>query len=228
MNNIFKKYRVWLAVIIAAAVIAGAVIGGRALYVRSFGKALFPAYLPGPYSSLESDMLFADEMTGSAARPNYRELDFARSKIISPKGFGFKRQFTFDERTAVSMDVSGSSRGYVNNYTYGIYKDELLMKPVSEKNTKGESDAAMADEMGIDYDYGLGLSAELEPGTYYIGICIPAVRNTPMITEYSLEFRELKLILKEAYQGGRYEKQNNSHKHSGSFSASRYFWHTGK
>ena len=83
--------------IIAAAVIAGAVIGGRALYVRSFGKVLFPAYLPGPYSSLESDMLFADEMTGSAARPNYRELDFARSKIISPKGFGFKRQFTFDE-----------------------------------------------------------------------------------------------------------------------------------
>lgn len=192
MNNIFKKHRVWLAVIIAAAVIAGAVIGVRALYVRSFGKELFPAYLPGPYSSLESDMLFADEMTGSAARPNYRELDFARSKIISPKGFGFKRQFTFDERTAVSMDVSGSSRGYVNNYTYGIYKDELLMKPVSEKNTKGESDAAMADEMGIDYDYGLGLSAELEPGTYYIGICIPAVRNTPMITEYSLEFRELK------------------------------------
>ena len=180
VNNIFKKHRVWLAVIIAAAVIAGAVIGVRALYVRSFGKALFPAYLPGPYSSLESDMLFADEMTGSAARPNYRELDFARSKIISPKGFGFKRQFTFDERTAVSMDVSGSSRGYVNNYTYGIYKDELLMKPVSEKNTKGESDAAMADEMGIDYDYGLGLSAELEPG------------NTPMITEYSLEFRELK------------------------------------
>ena len=168
MNNIFKKYRVWLAVIIAAAVIAGAVIGVRELYVRSFGKVLFPAYLPGPYSSLESDMLFADEMTGSAARPNYRELDFARSKIISPKGFGFKRQFTFDERTAVSMDVSGSSRGYVNNYTYGIYKDELLMKPVSEKNTKGESDAAMADEMGIDYDYGLGLSAELEPGTYYI------------------------------------------------------------
>ena len=192
MNNIFKKHRVWLAVIIAAAVIAGAVIGVRALYVHSFGKALFPAYLPGPYSSLESDMLFADEMTGSAARPNYRELDFARSKIISPKGFGFKRQFTFDERTAVSMDVSGSNRGYVNNYTYGIYKDELLMKPVSEKNTKGESDAAMADEMGIDYDYGLGLSAELEPGTYYIGICIPAVRNTPMITEYSLEFRELK------------------------------------
>ena len=192
MNNIFKKHRVWLAVIIAAAVIAGAVIGGRALYVRSFGKVLFPAYLPGPYSSLESDMLFADEMTGSAARSNYRELDFARSKIISPKGFGFKRQFTFDERTAVSMDVSGSNRGYVNNYTYGIYKDELLMKPVSEKNTKGESDAAMADEMGIDYDYGLGLSAELEPGTYYIGICIPAVRNTPMITEYSLEFRELK------------------------------------
>ena len=192
MNNIFKKHRVWLAVIIAAAVIAGAVIGVRELYVRSFGKVLFPAYLPGPYSSLESDMLFADEMTGSAARPNYRELDFARSKIISPKGFGFKRQFAFDERTAVSMDVSGSSREYVNNYTYGIYKDELLMKPVSEKNTKGESDAAMADEMGIDYDYGLGLSAELEPGTYYIGICIPAVRNTPMITEYSLEFRELK------------------------------------
>ncbi len=193
MNNIFKKHRVWLAVIIAAAVIAGAVIGVRALYVHSFGKVLFPAYLPGPYSSLESDMLVADERAGSAAdRPNYRELDFARSKIISPKGFGFKRQFAFDERTAVSMDVSGSGRGYVNNYTYGIYKDELLMKPVSEKNTKGESDAAMADEMGMDYDYGFGISAELEPGTYYIGICIPAVRNTPMITEYSLEFRELK------------------------------------
>ena len=193
MNNIFKKHRVWLAVIIAAAVIAGAVIGVRALYVHSFGKVLFPAYLPGPYSSLESDVIFADEREGSTAdRPNYRELDFARSKIISPKGFGFKSQFTFDERTAVSMDVSGSGRGYVNNYTYGIYKDELLMKPVSEKNTKGESDAAMADEMGIDYDYGLGLSAELEPGTYYIGICIPAVRNTPMITEYSLEFRALK------------------------------------
>ena len=193
MNNIFKKHRVWIAVIIAAAVIAGAVIGVRALYVHSFGKVLFPVYLPGPYSSLESDMLVADEREGSAAdRPTYRELDFARSKIISPKGFGFKRQFTFDERTAVSMDVSGSSRGYVNNYTYGIYKDELLMKPVSEKNTKGESDAAMADEMDIDYDYGFGISAELEPGTYYIGICIPAVSNTPMITEYSLEFRELK------------------------------------
>lgn len=77
--------------IIAAAVIAGAVIGVRALYVRSFGKVLFPAYLPGPYSSLESDMLFADEMTGSAARPNYRELDFARSKIISPKGFWLQK-----------------------------------------------------------------------------------------------------------------------------------------
>ena len=193
MNNIFKKHRVWLAVIIAAAVIAGAVIGVRALYVHSFGKVLFPVYLPGPYSSLESDMLVADEREGSAAdRPTYRELDFARSKIISPKGFGFKRQFTFDERTAVSMDVSGSGRGYVNNYTYGIYKDELLMKPVSEKNTKGESDAAMADEMDIDYDYGFGISAELEPGTYYIGICIPAVSNTPMITEYSLEFRKLK------------------------------------
>ena len=193
MNNIFKKHRVWLAVIIAAAVIAGAVIGVRALYVHSFGKVLFPAYLLGPYSSLESDVLFADEGEGSAAdRPAYRELDFARSKIISPKGFGFKRQFTFDERTAVSMDVSGGVMGYVNNYTYGIYKDELLMKPVSEKNTKGESDAAKADEMDIDYDYGFGISAELEPGTYYIGICIPAVRNTPMITEYSLEFRELK------------------------------------
>lgn len=193
MNNIFKKHRVWIAVIIAAAVIAGAVIGVRALYVHSFGKVLFPVYLPGPYSSLESDMLVADEREGSAAdRPTYRELDFARSKIISPKGFGFKKQFTFDEKTIVSMDVSGGGRGYVNNYTYGIYKDELLMKPVSEKNTKGESDAAMADEMGIDYDYGLGLSAELEPGTYYIGICIPAVRNTPMITEYSLEFRALK------------------------------------
>ncbi len=193
MNNIFKKHRVWIAVIIAAAVIAGAVIGVRALYVHSFGKVLFPVYLPGPYSSLESDMLVADEREGSAAdRPTYRELDFARSKIISPKGFGFKRQFTFDERTAVSMDVSGSGRGYVNNYTYGIYKDELLMKPVSEKNTKGESDAAMADEMDIDYDYGFGISAELEPGTYYIGICIPAVSNTPMITEYSLEFRKLK------------------------------------
>lgn len=193
MNNIFKKHRVWLAVIIAAAVIAGAVIGVRALYVHSIGRVLFPAYLLGPYSSLESDMIFADEITGSAAdRPSYRELDFARSKIISPKGSGFKRQFTFDERTIVSMDVSGSGRGYVNNYTYGIYKDELLMKPVSEKNTKGESDAAMADETGVAYDYGFDLSAELEPGTYYIGICIPAVRNTPMITEYSLEFRELK------------------------------------
>lgn len=193
MNNIFKKHRVWLAVVIAAAVIAGVVIGARALYISSFGKTPFPAYLPGPYSSLESDMLVADEREGSAAdRPTYRELDFARSKIISPKGFGFKKQFTFDEKTIVSMDVSGGGKGYVNNYTYGIYKDELLMKPVSEKNTKGESDAAKADEMDIDYDYGFGISAELEPGTYYIGICIPAVRNTPMITEYSLEFRELK------------------------------------
>ena len=48
MNNIFKKHRVWIAVIIAAAVTAGVVIGVRGLYVHSFGKVLFPAYLPGP------------------------------------------------------------------------------------------------------------------------------------------------------------------------------------
>ncbi len=165
-------------------------------------------------------------MTGSAARPNYRELDFARSKIISPKGFGFKRQFTFDERTAVSMDVSGSSRGYVNNYTYGIYKDELLMKPVSEKNTKGESDAAMADEMGIDYDYGLGLSAELEPGNLLYRHMYTGCQKHSDDNRIQSGIQGAEINIKEAYQGGRYEKQNNSHKHSGSFSASRYlaYW----
>ena len=89
------------------------------------------------YSSYECDRLTLAEV--SEISEDYNEEDavtvsFALKRHISPKGWGFKKQVAFEEKTAFYMDSISydDSRLYNKGIKYGIYKDALLAEPVAE------------------------------------------------------------------------------------------------
>lgn len=143
------------------------------------------------YSSYECDRLTPSEV--SEISEDYNEEDavtvsFALKRHISPKGWGFKKQVVFEEKTAFYMDSRSydDSRLYNKGIKYGIYKDSLLAEPVAEI----DFDRARDEENG-EY-FIANINTVLEPGAYYIGITSKMRNISPFsfIAQYSYIYDE--------------------------------------
>lgn len=143
------------------------------------------------YSSYECDRLTPAEV--SEISDGYDEEDavtvsFALKRHISPKGWGFKKQVVFEEKTAFYMDSRSyeDSRLHNKGIKYGIYKDALLAEPVAEI----DFDRAGDEENG-EY-FMANINTVLEPGAYYIGISAKITNISPFsfIAQYSYAYDE--------------------------------------
>ena len=143
------------------------------------------------YSSHECDRLTPAEVPEIS--DDYEEGDaitvsFALKRHISPKGWGFKKQVVFEEKTAFYMDSRSydDSRLYNKGIRYGIYKDALLTEPVAEI----DFDRARDEENG---EYCMThINTVLESGVYYIGITSKLMNISPFsfIAQYSYIYDE--------------------------------------
>ena len=143
------------------------------------------------YSSYECDRLTPAEVSEISDDYNERDavtVSFALKRHISPKGWGFKKQLVFEEKTAFYMDSRSydDSRLYNKGIKYGIYKDELLTEPVAEI----DFDRARDEENG-EY-FMANINTVLEPGAYYIGITSKLMNISPFsfIAQYSYIYDE--------------------------------------
>lgn len=143
------------------------------------------------YSSYECDRLTPSEV--SEISDDYNEEDavnvsFALKRHISPKGWGFKKQVAFEEKTAFHMDSRSydDSRLYNKGIKYGIYKDALLAEPVAEIDFE-----RARDEENGEY-FMANINTVLEPGAYYIGITSKMTNISPFsfIARYSYIYDE--------------------------------------
>ena len=143
------------------------------------------------YSSYECDRLTPSEV--SEISNDYSEEDavnvsFALKRHISPKGWGFKKQVVFEEKTAFHMDSRSydDSRLHNKGIRYGIYKDALLAEPVAEIDFE-----RARDEENEEY-FMANINTVLEPGAYYIGITSKMTNISPFsfIARYSYSYDE--------------------------------------
>lgn len=134
-----------------------------------------------PYCSKDCDLLTPEY---AAQASDYIEsektIDFADSKRVSPRGYGFKKKVTFTEDTAFHMELVESMSMYKKGFVYGIYKDSLLEEPVRENQIDTLFEAAEEEEKGVIIPYEYGVDAVLDPGTYYIGMFAKQVDRTGM------------------------------------------------
>ena len=140
-----------------------------------------------PYYSKDCDLLTPEY---AAQASDYIEsektIDFADSKRVSPRGYGFT------EDTAFHMELVESMSMYKKGFVYGIYKDSLLEEPVSENRLDTLFEAAEEEEKGIIIPYEYGVDAVLDPGTYYIGMFAKQVDRTGMEESFTVNYSYIK------------------------------------
>lgn len=163
--------KVILYAVIGAALILAAICAVQMNTESISNQPIKEEFLKSPYSSEECDKLTPEY---ASLKPfedglSYPILDFSQKKLISPRGYGFKKKVIFDKKTVFQMEFSIESGMYNKGFIYGIYRDELLQNPVRENYTQEEFDAEIADEKGKKYEpYEYGILVVLEPGTYYV------------------------------------------------------------
>ena len=146
-----------------------------------------------PYYSKDCDLLTPEYGTQvSDYMESEKTIDFADSKRVSPRGYGFKKRITFTETAAFHMELVESMSMYKKVFVYGIYKDSLLEEPVSENLLDTAFEAAEEEEKGKIIPYEYGVDAVLEPGTYYIGMFAKQVDRIGMEESFSVNYSYIK------------------------------------
>ena len=146
-----------------------------------------------PYYSKDCDLLTPEYgIQSSDYIESEKTIDFADSKRVSPRGYGFKKKVIFTENTKFHMELVESMSMYKKGFVYGIYKDSLLEEPVSENRLDTAFEAAEEEEKGIIIPYEYGVDAVLEPGTYYIGIFAEQVDRTGMEELFTVNYSYIK------------------------------------
>lgn len=163
--------KVIIYTVIGVALILAVIFTVQMITDRMANQAIKEEFLEGPYSSEECDRLtpeYASFKYYNKIR-KYPSLDFSQKKLISPRGYGFKKKVVFDKKTVFQMEFLIEADMYNKGFVYGIYRDELLQNPVRENYTQEEFDEEIADEKGKPYEpYEYGIRIIVEPGTYYI------------------------------------------------------------
>lgn len=163
--------KVIIYTVIGVALILAVIFTVQMITDRMANQAIKEEFLEGPYSSEECDRLtpeYASFKYYNKIR-KYPSLDFSQKKLISPRGYGFKKKVVFDKKTVFQMEFLIEADMYNKGFVYGIYRDELLQNPVRENYTQEEFDEEIADEKGKPYEpYEYGIEVIVEPGTYYI------------------------------------------------------------
>ena len=171
INSKINPDKVILYTVISVALILTVICAIQMTADRIANQPIKEEFLEGPYSLEECDKLTPRYASLKCFEESwdYPSLDFTQKKLISPRGYGFKKKVVFDKKTVFQMEFLIESDMYNRGFVYGIYKDELLENPVKENYTQKEFDAAIADEKGKKYEpYEYGLRVIVNPGTYYI------------------------------------------------------------
>lgn len=198
------KYRIKKSIVIPILVIiilAAAAVAGVMIHSGSVGKPEKPLDLQGPYFSQECDVLAPERVTDkNYDKIDKKTIDFAESKKISPRGYGFKKKVVFSHKIIFHMELMEAENMRNKNFVYGIYKDELLTEPVAENHMKLAFDLDKTHDKDIQIDYTYGICEVLQPGTYYIGMYAQKPDSEQMIETFVTDY---------AYLGEEYSFNNN-------------------
>lgn len=128
INSKINPDKVILYTVISVALILIVICAIQMTADRIANQPIKEEFLEGPYSLEECDKLTPRYASLKYFEESwdYPSLDFTQKKLISPRGYGFKKKVVFDKKTVFQMEFLIESDMYNRGFVYGIYKDELL------------------------------------------------------------------------------------------------------
>lgn len=115
----------------------------------------------------ELDIPYFEEPTSEGMISHF---DLKDKKVISEGKYGFRKKVTFDQRTAVRLEIFGDKQASSEDVRVGLYKDQNLEKPIEETAYKAyvsNPEEEEPEEVIPEHEDG---AIFVDAGTYYVGL----------------------------------------------------------